>query len=73
MCAINVCLVQLEDRHDKQENVRQSDLQLVFFCRLLKDENSEFYSRACFVIFKLNLLPMLKKVEDLKMGQDITK
>ena len=40
---------------------------------LLKEETSEFYSRACFVIFKLNLLPKLKKLKDLKMGQDITK
>ena len=30
MCAINVCLVQLQDMHDMQENVRQSNLQLVF-------------------------------------------
>ena len=40
---------------------------------LFKEETSEFYSRACFVIFKLNLLPKLKKLKDLKMGQDITK
>ena len=40
---------------------------------LFKEETSEFYSRACFVIFKLNLLPKLKKRKDLKMGQDITK
>ena len=26
------------------------------------EETSEFYSRACFVIFKLNLLPKLKKL-----------
>ena len=26
----NVCLVQLQDMHDMQENVRQSNLQLVF-------------------------------------------
>ena len=37
------------------------------------EETSEFYSRACFIIFKLNLLPKLKKLKDLKMGQDITK
>ena len=41
--------------------------------RLLSATTSEFYSRACFVIFKLNLLPKLKKLKDLKMGQDITK
>ena len=29
--------------------------------------------RACFVIFKLNLLSKLKKLKDIKMGQDITK
>ena len=40
---------------------------------LFKEETSELYSRACFVIFKLNLLPKLKKLKDLKMGQDITK
>ena len=34
---------------------------------LIKEETSEFYSRACFVIFKLNLLPKLKKLKDLKM------
>ena len=38
---------------------------------LFKEETSEFYSRLCFVICKLNLLPTLKK--DLKMGQDVTK
>ena len=27
---INVCLVQLQDMHDVQENVRPSNLQLVF-------------------------------------------
>ena len=53
----SVCLVQLQDM---QENVRQSNLQLVFFAEyLFKEETSEFYSRACFVIFKLNLLPKL--------------
>ena len=40
---------------------------------LIKEETSEFHSRACFVIFKLNLLPKLKKVKDLKTGHDITK
>ena len=30
VCAINVCLVQLQDMHDMRENVRQSNLQLVF-------------------------------------------
>ena len=30
MCAINVCLVQLQDMNDMQENVRQSNLQLIF-------------------------------------------
>ena len=71
MCAINVWLVQLQD---VLENVRQSNLQLVFFADyLFKEETSEFYSRACFVIFKLKLLPKLKKLKDLKMGQDITK
>ena len=73
MCAINVCLVQLQDMYDMLENVRQSNLQLVFADYLFKEETSEFYSRACFVIFKLNLLPKLKKLKDLKMGQDITK
>ena len=57
--------------HDMLENVRQSNLQLVF-CRLFisKEESNEFYSRACFVIFKLNLLPKLIKLKDLKMGQE---
>ena len=59
--------------HYLQKNVRQSNLQLVFFCRLFYEEMSEFYSRACFVIFKLNFLPKLKKLKDLKTGQDITK
>ena len=30
MCAINVCLVQLQNMHDMQENVSQSNMQLVF-------------------------------------------
>ena len=34
---------------------------------IFKEETSEFYSRACFVIFKLNLLLKLKKRKDLKM------
>ena len=36
VCGINVCFVQLQDMHDMQENVRQSNLQLVLiiFCRL---------------------------------------
>ena len=36
-----------------------------FFCAdyLFKEETSKFYSRACFVIFKLNLLPNLKKTK----------
>ena len=38
-----------------------------------KEETSEFHSRACFVIFKLNLLPKLRKVKDLKTGHDITR
>ena len=59
--------------HDMHENVRQNNLQLFFFCRLFKEETSEFYSRACFVIFKLNLLPKLKKLKDLKMGQNEAK
>ena len=73
MCAINVCLVQLQDMHDMQENVRQSNLQLVFLPDyIFKEKTSEFHSRACFIC-KLNLLPKLKKLKDLKMGQDITK
>ena len=75
MCAINVCLVQLQDMQDLQENVCQGNLQLVFEFAdcLFKEETCEFYSRACFAIFKLNVLPKLKKLKDLKMGQDITK
>ena len=30
VCGINVCLVQLQNMHDMQENVRQSNWQLVF-------------------------------------------
>ena len=30
MCGINVCLVQLQDMHDMQENACQSNLQLIF-------------------------------------------
>ena len=33
-----------------------------FAVSLLQEETSEFYSRPCFVIFKLNLLPKLKKL-----------
>ena len=73
MSTINVCLVQLQDVHDMLENVRQSNLQLVFLQTLFKEEKSEFCLRACFVIFKLNLLPKLKKLKDLKTGQNITK
>ena len=32
-----------------------------------------FTQEGVFVIFELNLLPTLKKVKDLKTGQDITK
>ena len=42
-----------------------------FADNLLKEETSEFYSRACFVIFKLNLLPKPKKLKDLKMGVNV--
>ena len=42
-------------------------------CRLYKEETSEVYSRVGFVIFKLKLLPKLKNLKDLKMGQDIIK
>ena len=38
-----------------------------------KEETSKFQSRACLFIFELNLLPKLKRIKDLKMGQDITK
>ena len=41
--------------------------------RLYKEETSEVYSRVCFVIFKLKLLPKLKNLKDLKVGQDIIK
>ena len=30
VCGMNVCLVQLQDMHEMQENVRQSNLQLFF-------------------------------------------
>ena len=63
VCGINVCSEQVQDKHNMRENVRQSNLQLVFL------QTSEFYSSACFVIFGLNF----KKVKDLKTGQDITK
>ena len=64
--------------HGMQENVCQSNLQLLllffFFADyLFKEKTSEFYSRVCFVICKLNLLPKVKKLKDLKMGQDIAK
>ena len=59
--------------HDMQENVRQSNLQFFLKDYSLKEETCEFYSRACFFIFKLNLLPKLKKLKYLKMGQDIKK
>ena len=35
----------------------------VFADYLFKEETIDFYSRECFVIFKLNLLPKLKKTE----------
>ena len=38
---------------------------------LFKEETSEVYSRPCFVIFKLNFLPKLKKLKDLKMGRTL--
>ena len=31
VCGINVCFVQLQDMHHMEENVRQSNMQLVFF------------------------------------------
>ena len=62
------------DMRDMQENVCRSNLQLVFLQNIyIFFKTSEFYSTACFVMFKLNLLPKLKKLKDLKMVQDITK
>ena len=62
-------------RHAWHAGKRPSEQFAVNFLQdyLFKEKTSEFYSRACFVIFKLNLLPTLKKLKDLKMGQDITK
>ena len=42
LCGINVCLVQLQGMHDMQENVRQSNLQLVFFFCNLKKKRVSF-------------------------------
>ena len=50
VCGINVCFVQLQDMHHMEENVRQSNLQLVFFFR--------FYSRARFLIASKQALPL---------------
>ena len=51
VCALNICVVQLQDMHDMLENVCQCNLQLLFADNLFKEELSEFYSRAYFVIF----------------------
>ena len=67
---LSVCLVQLQDLHDMQENVFQSNLQLVFLqTNNFKEEASEFYSTAC--IFELNLFPKLKKLKDFKWDRTL--
>ena len=59
VCGINACLVQLQDMHDMQENVRQSNWQLVFLQAIeLTEETSEFYSRTCFFISCKQALPL---------------
>ena len=35
VCGINLCFVQLQDMHHMEENVRQSNLQLIFFFSFL--------------------------------------
>ena len=72
---LSVCNKRLLSATARHAGKRPSE-QFVVSCLadyLFKEEASEFYSRACFVIFKLNLLPKLKKLKDLKMGRDITK
>ena len=70
----NKCLLGATARHAGK---RRSEQFAVSFLQTntiyLKKKRVNFCSRPCFVIFKLNLLPKLKKLKDLKMGQDITK
>ena len=40
--SLSVCLVQLLDAHDMQENVRQINLQLLFFADNLKKKRASF-------------------------------
>ena len=68
----NKRLLSATPRHAGKRRSEQFAVSFFADC-LFKEETSEFYSRACFVTFKLNLLPKLKKLKDLKMGQDITK
>ena len=55
VCGINVWLVQLQDMHDMQENVRQSNLQLVSFIqeRVLLSLNWIYYFRTGQDIYKI--------------------
>ena len=45
VCGINVCFVQLQDMHHMEENVRQSNLQLVFFFFLVLLKSAFSYSQ----------------------------
>ena len=50
VCGINVCFVQLQDMHHMEENVHQSNLQLVSFLFFFSFFFFWFYSRARFLI-----------------------
>ena len=53
ICGINVCFVQLQDMHHTEENVRQSNMQLVYFFPFFW-----FYSRARFIIASKQASPL---------------
>ena len=69
---LSVCNKSATTRHAGKRPPKQ--FAVSFFAHyLFKQETSEFYSRPCFVIFKLSLLPKLKRSRRPQMGQDITK
>ena len=59
---LSVCNKRLLSATARHAGKRPSEQFAVSFLHLFKEETIEFYSRPCFVIFKLNLLPKLKKL-----------
>ena len=64
---LSVCNKRLLSATARHAEKRPSEQFAVSFFAdyLSKEETSDFYSRPCFVIFKLNLLPKLKKLAEI--------